>query len=131
MAQPIRELMEEAIVAAGGSAYSLWVDPLAGVKQMPFHGVSILPTFEDANATPDRQVQYFEMLGHRGLWKEGWKVVTRHVPGKSWDDDVWELYHLDHDFSETNDLLLGPTTCPRSAPSAMRMPISLRRWFTE
>ena len=45
------------------------------------------------------------MLGHRGIWQDGWKAVVRHVSGTSWDDDhQWELYHLDEDFSETNDL---------------------------
>jgi len=77
---------------------------VAGVRQMPVHGASLLPTLEEEDARPQREVQYFEMLGHRGIWKDGWKAVTRHEPGKSWDDDVWELYHLDEDFSEANDL---------------------------
>jgi arylsulfatase len=79
-------------------------EEFAGVPQMPVHGASLVPTFEDEHAKPERESQYFEMLGHRGIWKDGWKAVTRHVPGKSWDDDVWELYHLDEDFSEANDL---------------------------
>jgi arylsulfatase len=44
------------------------------------------------------------MFGHRGLWKDGWKAVAYHPPGRPFDDDVWELYHLDQDFSETEDL---------------------------
>jgi arylsulfatase len=79
-------------------------DEVAGVAQMPLHGVSLLSTFEAEHAKPQREVQYFEMLGHRGIWKEGWKAVTRHEGGKSFDDDVWELYHLDEDFSESHDL---------------------------
>jgi arylsulfatase len=79
-------------------------DEVAGVPQMPVHGASLLPTLEAEHAKPRRDVQYFEMLGHRGIWKEGWKAVTRHQPGTPFDDDVWELYHLDEDFSETNDL---------------------------
>ena len=76
-----------------------------GVAQMPLHGASLAPTLASAKATPARAVQYFEMLGHRGIWQDGWKAVVRHVPGTSWDDDdTWELYHLDEDFSETNDL---------------------------
>ena len=76
-----------------------------GVVQMPLHGASLTPTLASAKATPARAVQYFEMLGHRGIWQDGWKAVVRHVPGTSWDDDdTWELYHLDEDFSETNDL---------------------------
>ena len=44
------------------------------------------------------------MFGHRGLWKDGWKAVAYHPPGTPFDDDKWELYHLDEDFSETEDL---------------------------
>ena len=76
-----------------------------GVAQMPLHGTSLAPTLSSANGTPARSVQYFEMLGHRGIWQDGWKAVVRHVSGTSWDDDdQWELYHLDEDFSETHDL---------------------------
>ncbi|WP_417516932.1 arylsulfatase [Minwuia sp.] len=75
-----------------------------GVDQMPLHGSSIAETFTDADASPARSVQYFEMLGHRGIWKDGWKAVTRHRRGTPFDDDVWELYHLSEDFSECTDL---------------------------
>ena len=76
-----------------------------GVAQMPLHGASLAPTLSSSNGTPARAVQYFEMLGHRGIWQNGWKAVVRHVSGTSWDDDdKWELYHLDEDFSETRDL---------------------------
>ncbi len=76
-----------------------------GVAQMPLHGASLAPTLASADAAPARSVQYFEMLGHRGIWQDGWKAVVRHVPGTSWDDDdQWELYHLGEDFSETRDL---------------------------
>lgn len=77
---------------------------VAGVQQMPVHGVSLTPTFADGAATLPRGPQYFEMLGHRGIWKDGWKAVTHHEQGKSFDDDRWELYHLAEDFSEYQDL---------------------------
>lgn len=77
---------------------------VAGVPQTPIHGVSLAPTFADAGATLDRGPQYFEMLGHRGIWKDGWKAVTHHTPGKPFDEDRWELYHLAKDFSEHDDL---------------------------
>jgi arylsulfatase A-like enzyme len=58
-----------------------------------------------APAQPPRQrPQYFEMFGHRGLWHEGWKAVAFHAPGTPFEADVWELYHLDQDFAETQDL---------------------------
>jgi arylsulfatase A-like enzyme len=77
---------------------------VAGVEQMPMHGASLLPTFTEAQAPVARAVQYFEMGGHRGLWKDGWKAVTHHNSGTPYDKDDWELYHLDQDFSETNNL---------------------------
>jgi len=79
-------------------------EEVAGVKQMPMHGVSLLDTFTDAGASPSRSVQYFEMLGHRGIWKDGWKAVTRHSRKVGFDDEPWELYHLAEDFSECRDL---------------------------
>jgi arylsulfatase len=76
---------------------------IAGVGQMPLEGVSFAASLGAADP-PREAVQYFEMFGHRGLWKDGWKAVAYHQPGTPFDDDVWELYHLDHDFSETEDL---------------------------
>jgi arylsulfatase len=77
-----------------------------GHLQMPVHGTSLFYTFaQSAAATPTRkQVQYFEMFGHRGIWANGWKAVTYHEPNTSWDADEWELYHLDEDFSECRNL---------------------------
>ena len=77
---------------------------VGGVPQMPIHGVSLKPVLADAGATLARGPQYFEMLGHRGMWKDGWKAVTHHEGGKPFDEDKWELYNLDTDFSEYDDL---------------------------
>jgi len=78
----------------------------AGVEQLAIHGTSLAYSFARERATePTRkQVQYFEMFGHRGIWAAGWKAVSYHPKGGDFDDDVWELYHLDEDFSEVNDL---------------------------
>jgi arylsulfatase A-like enzyme len=76
---------------------------IAGVAQQPIEGVSFAATFGDADP-PRRAPQYFEMFGHRGLWKDGWKAVAYHPPGTPFDANVWELYHLDTDFSETENL---------------------------
>jgi arylsulfatase len=51
-----------------------------------------------------KQPQYFEMFGHRGLVQDGWKAVCFHPPGQPFDKDIWELYHLDRDFNEVDDL---------------------------
>jgi arylsulfatase A-like enzyme len=71
-------------------------DTIAGVAQQPLEGVSFAASFGDGD--PRRgQPQYFEMFGHRGLWSDGWKAVSYHPPGTAFEDDVWELYHLDTD----------------------------------
>ncbi len=75
-----------------------------GVAQMPLEGVSFAPSLTDPQAPARGRPQYFEMFGHRGLWSEGWKAVAYHPPGLAFDDDRWELYHLDQDFAETEDL---------------------------
>ena len=74
-----------------------------GLAAMPdAEGTSFAPTFQGA-ATVDRGPQYFEMFGHRGVWRDGWKAVAYHAPGTPFDADRWELYHLDEDFSEVHD----------------------------
>jgi arylsulfatase A-like enzyme len=77
---------------------------VAGVEQMPMHGRSLAATFAAAAAPLVRGAQYFEMGGHRGLWQDGWKAVTHHRSGQPFEADDWELYHLDRDFSETDNL---------------------------
>jgi arylsulfatase A-like enzyme len=79
-------------------------DQVHGVPQIPLHGRPITATFTDAAAPPPRQVQYFEQMGHRGLWADGWKITTYHEQGQPFDDDEWGLFHLDSDFSECHDL---------------------------
>jgi arylsulfatase A-like enzyme len=75
-----------------------------GVPQIPLHGRPLTATFADAAAPPPRSVQYFEQVGHRGLWAGGWKITAYHQAGQAFDDDEWALYHLDEDFSECHDL---------------------------
>ena len=75
-----------------------------GVTQQPIEGTSIAYSFAAPDAPTAKEVQYFEMLGHRGVWHRGWKAVTFHRPGTAFDDDQWELYHVDEDFNEYSDL---------------------------
>jgi arylsulfatase len=77
---------------------------VAGAPQMPTHGVSLKAALFDPEARIERGTQYFEMLGHRGVYRDGWKAVTHHAPGTPFEDDRWELYRLDEDFSECVDL---------------------------
>lgn len=79
-------------------------DAFAGHEQMPMHGRSILATFTDATAPAPRRVQYFEQMGHRGIWADGWKATTYHEAGAPFENDQWGLFHLDADFSECHDL---------------------------
>ena len=81
-----------------------------GTKQRPFDGTSFAYTF-DAPKAPERHItQYFEMFGNRGIYHNGWVACTRHsipwllVATPPLADDVWELYHVDKDFSQSNNL---------------------------
>jgi arylsulfatase len=79
-------------------------EQFGGHPQIPLHGRSLRATFDDAGAPAPRSVQYFEQMGHRGIWVDGWKATTYHEPGHPYDLDEWELFHLDADFSECHDL---------------------------
>ena len=83
-----------------------------GVLQHPIEGVSMLYAFNDVKAAERHETQYFEMLGNRGIYHKGWTAVTRHktrwlIMGEktvAFDDDVWELYDTEKDWSQANDL---------------------------
>lgn len=75
-----------------------------GIPQMPVEGVSMAYTFADAGAGSRRTTQYYEMLGHRAIYHDGWKAVTLHRAGDDFEDDVWHLYHVDEDFAEIHDV---------------------------
>ena len=79
-----------------------------GIPQMPITGESfkntLANTLDNAGLPARKAPQYFEMFGHRGIWQDGWKAVAFHPMGTPYDADVWELYHLDQDFSENHDL---------------------------
>ena len=75
-----------------------------GVPQMPLEGTSFAASLNDPAVPSKPSPQYFEMFGHRGIWHAGWKAVAYHPPQTSYETDKWELFHLDSDFSETNDL---------------------------
>jgi arylsulfatase len=82
-----------------------------GVHQDPIEGVSMVYSFNDATAKERHETQYFEMFGNRGIYHKGWTAVTHHVTpwinSKSipLDDDVWELYDTNKDWSQSNDLV--------------------------
>ena len=87
-----------------------------GIKQKPIEGVSMAYTFDQANANAPskRETQYFEMVGNRAIYHDGWIAATT-PPAPPWDlgtgkmPDIvngykWELYNIAEDYSENNDL---------------------------
>ena len=89
-----------------------------GVVQKPLEGTSMRYTFGSPGAQSRKTTQYFEMNGQRALWQDGWKAVTHHTPElepllvlmgdaasvTNFENDRWELYHLDEDWNELRDL---------------------------
>jgi arylsulfatase A-like enzyme len=80
-----------------------------GIQQAPLEGVSMLATLRDGDAPGNHNVQYFEMLGNRGIYHNGWTAVTKHATPWStetpppFDDDTWELYGPD-DWTQSHNL---------------------------
>jgi len=95
------------ILEAAGIPEPVAVD---GIQQDPIDGVSMLPTFNDAQAPEHRETQYFEVMGNRAIYHKGWTAVTKHytpwIPDKkpALDDDVWELYDTSKDWTQAKDL---------------------------
>jgi arylsulfatase A-like enzyme len=91
-------------------------ETIDGMAQSHLDGTSFAYLFgSGGDAEPGRHVtQHFEMLGSRAIYHDGWKAVAYHPvgpiyddglrPGAPWDDDVWELYHVADDVSESRDL---------------------------
>lgn len=100
------------VLEAAGVAAPESVD---GVTQQPVDGTSMLASFADPGAAEHRLLQYFEMMGSRGIYHDGWKAVTDHVANQfgerdhvtgsyDFDTDRWSLFRLTDDFSESADL---------------------------
>lgn len=81
-----------------------------GNVQVPIQGVSMMYSFNDAQAKDRHKTQYFEIFGNRGIYHDGWLAHTVHraawerTPRHPLLEDKWELYHVDDDFSSANDL---------------------------
>jgi arylsulfatase len=81
-----------------------------GVVQTPMEGVSMLYSFDDAKAKSRHVTQYFEIAGNRAIYNDGWVAATVHKapweasPRHPLTEDVWELYNVDKDFSEVDDI---------------------------
>jgi arylsulfatase len=120
----------------------LGVDPptsVKGVTQSPLHGVSFAHTLDDATAPSKHHTQYFEMLGHRSIYHDGWRAVCP-WPGPSFkesgafgqpipadtlselDAKGWELYHVDEDFAENHNV---------AADNRDRLIAMIGTWYAE
>ncbi len=81
-----------------------------GIEQRPMEGISMKYSFDNADAPDARTTQYFEMIGNRAIYHEGWFAGTIHkapweaTPRHPLTEDVWELYNVNEDFSQANNL---------------------------
>jgi arylsulfatase len=122
---------------------ALGIEPptsIRGVTQAPIEGVSFKESFTDADAPSKHVVQYFEMLGHRSIYHDGWRAVCP-WPGASFtesgrqfgtpipaetltelDATGWELYHVAEDFAENHDV------AAENRPKLIEM---IAQWYVE
>ncbi|MET0862589.1 MAG: arylsulfatase [Microbacterium sp.] len=80
-----------------------------GVTQRPYEGTAMNYSFDDADAPEQHTTQYFEMLGNRAIFHLGWTAVAKHKDpwlssSHGLDDDVWELYNVEQDWTQSRDL---------------------------
>ena len=113
---------------------------IRGVSQAPMHGVSFAHTLDDPKAETHHHTQYFEMLGHRAIYHDGWRAVCP-WPGPSFteagkgfgepidaetlstlDATGWELYHVAEDFAETKNV---------AAENRDRLIAMIGTWYVE
>jgi arylsulfatase len=73
---------------------------IKGIHQQPFTGVSMKYTLQEPDAPSRKYIQYYEVHGNRGIYKDGWKAVVNHCFVEDYEKDEWELYHVDEDYSE-------------------------------
>ncbi len=87
-------------------------EEIDGHEQMGLDGMSMKYSFDDNDAPTNHPEQYYELFGNRAIYKDGWKAVTIHANRMPWnlnkmqafESDVWELYHIDEDFSESHNV---------------------------
>lgn len=81
-----------------------------GVEQIPMDGISMLYAARNNDAADEHTVQYFEMFGNRAIYSEGWMARVVHMvpwvgkPRGTFQEEAWELYNIEEDFSLVNDL---------------------------
>ena len=93
---------------------------IRGIKQQEIQGTSLAYSIEDAKAPTRHTLQHYYIFGNRSIYKDGWKAEAAHhpdfidfakyqlagqpVPDGDFEKDVWELYNLNEDFNENNNL---------------------------
>lgn len=81
-----------------------------GVPQKPIEGFSMIDTFSNPETPEFHKTQYFEIVGNRAIYHDGWVASTVHIepwadqPSATLENDTWELYNVEEDFSEHDDL---------------------------
>lgn len=81
-----------------------------GIEQRPIEGISMAYAFDNATAPDARKTQYFEMIGNRAIYHDGWYAGTIHkapwepAPRRPLNEDIWELYNINEDFSQAHNL---------------------------
>ena len=102
------DIMPTILEAAGIAA----PDAVNGVAQQPLEGVSMVYSFADKDAASRHTTQYFEILGNRGIYHDGWIASCFHgrvpwIRSQSLPfgaEETWELYNVADDFSQSEDL---------------------------
>ncbi|MGJ3509868.1 arylsulfatase [Enemella sp. A6] len=75
-----------------------------GVPLKPLAGASFVDSLTNPDAPEHHREQYYEMMGHRGYYRDGWEIVTLHPAMTEFGDHEWQLYNLREDPTETTDL---------------------------
>lgn len=79
-------------------------DSIKGIAQKPMSGISIKYSFDHPEAPSRRTIQYYEIFGNRSIYKDGWKAVANHAFTNDYEEDIWELFHVEKDYSEKYDV---------------------------
>ena len=99
---------------------------VGGVAQKPLDGVSFKAALDNPTASTGKDTQFYTMLGTRGIWHKGWFANTVHAATPAgwshFDEDRWELYHIEADRSQCHDL---------AADNPDKLEEMKKLWFTE
>jgi arylsulfatase A-like enzyme len=79
-------------------------DVINGYKQEAVEGTNLAATINDPTAPSQHTLQHYEIMGSRSLYHNGWKAAVWHIKGEDFGKDKWELYNLNEDFNELNDV---------------------------